>query len=329
MDTGILLETGTNELEILEFHIDGEPGPDTAADDDQGAEPQRHSFGVNVAKVMEVIESPRLEPQPGAAHPSFRGLIPLRSHILPVIDLAVWLGINKDPAPRDNVIVTEFSKTVTGFVVSGVTGIHRVGWPEVIPPDGYMPKTGTQAIIGLVERDGHFIQLLDLETIIADLSPDEIDFSAPPKFMAERELKVLVADDSATIRLMLKKTLERSGLAPMVVGNGQEALETLKELAARAQAESRPLSDFLDVLISDIEMPLMDGFSLTKFVKRDPLLKDVPVILYSSIITDELRHKGDSVGADMQIAKPDLERLPEIAMQLVAGRDAKRSPAHA
>ncbi|SNR78806.1 two-component system, chemotaxis family, response regulator CheV [Humidesulfovibrio mexicanus] len=320
MDTGILLETGTNELEILEFHIDSDRGSQD--------EPERHSFGVNVAKVMEVIESPRLEVQPGASHPSFRGLIPLRSHILPVIDLAVWLGINKSPAPRDNVIVTEFSKSVTGFVVSGVTGIHRVGWPEVIPPDGYLPKTGIQAIIGLVERDGHFIQLLDLETIIADLSPDELDFSAPPKVLAPREIKAVVADDSATIRLMIQKTLERSGIAPTVVGNGQEALGILRELAARAQAEARPVSDFIDVLISDIEMPLMDGFSLTKHLKLDPRLKDVPVILYSSIITDELRHKGESVGATMQIAKPDLERLPEIAVELAAASDAKRSAAN-
>jgi len=321
METGILLETGTNELEILEFHIDGEAGP--------GLEPERHFFGVNVAKVMEVIESPHLDPQPGAAHPSFRGLIPLRKHILPVIDLAVWLGIPKEAAPRDNVIVTEFSKTITGFVVSGVTGIHRVGWPEVIPPGGFMPKTDTQAIIGMVERDGHFIQLLDLETIIADLSPDEIDFSKPPKVVATRELKALVADDSATIRLMLKKTLERSGITPTIVDNGREALSALREIAVRAAAEARPVSDYLDILISDIEMPLMDGFSLTKYLKTDPLLRDVPVLLYSSIITDELRHKGDSVGADMQIAKPDLERLPEMTMQLVAARDAKRSPKNA
>jgi len=317
MDTGILLETGTNELEILEFHIDGEAGADQEAG--------RRFFGVNVAKVMEVIESPQLELQPGAAHPSFRGLIPLRSHILPVIDLAVWLGIPKAPAPRDNVIVTEFSKTVTGFVVSGVTGIHRVGWPEVIPPDGFMPKTGVQAIIGLVERDGHFIQLLDLETIIADLSPDEIDFNAPPSVVAPRAMKAMVADDSATIRLMLKKTLERSGITPIIVGNGQEALTALRELGAQAAAEGRPVTDLLDILISDIEMPLMDGFTLTKNVKSDPVLRQLPVVLYSSIITDELRHKGESVGADMQIAKPDLERLPEVAVQLVAANDAKRS----
>jgi two-component system chemotaxis response regulator CheV len=311
MDTGILLETGTNELEILEFHID--------------TDAERHSFGVNVAKVMEVIESPRLEPQPGAAHPSFRGLIPLRSHILPVIDLAVWLGVHRLQTPRDNVIVTEFSKTVTGFVVSGVTGIHRVGWPEVIPPDGFMPKTGTQAIIGLVERDGHFIQLLDLETILADLSPAELDFETPPAVTAPRPMTALVADDSATIRLMLKKTLERAGITPIVVGNGQEALTTLKGLRAQAEAEQRPLDHLVDILISDIEMPLMDGFTLTKHIKSDPALRALPVVLYSSIITNELRHKGESVGADLQIAKPDLERLPEVAISLTAQLDANRS----
>ncbi len=309
-DTGILLETGTNELEILEFFIDSQGEGEKP--------PERHFFGVNVAKVMEVIESPELEPQPGAAHPSFRGLIPLRRHILPVIDLAVWLNIDKAASPCENVIITEFSKTVTGFVVSGVTGIHRVGWPEVIPPDGYMPKTGVQAIIGLVEREGHFIQLLDLETIIADLSPAEIDFDAPPSTVAPNEIKALVADDSATIRLMLQKTLERSGITPTITSNGQEALDSLRAMADRAKAEDRPLSDFVDILISDIEMPLMDGFTLTKFVKTHPILRTLPVVLYSSIITDELRHKGESVGADLQIAKPDLERLPEVAVRLVS-----------
>jgi len=316
MRTGILLDTGTNELEILEFHIDSDAGPDDPS--------VRHSFGVNVAKVMEVIESPGLEPLPGATHPSFRGIIPLRSHILPVIDLAVWLSITKSPAPLDNVIVTEFSKAVTGFVVSGVTGIHRVGWPEVIPPDNYMPKTGVQAIIGLVERDGHFIQLLDLETIIADLSPSADQSDDAPAFVTTRELKALVADDSATIRLMLKKSLTRAGITPTIASNGQEALETARALARQAQAEGRPIQDFLDIVISDIEMPLMDGFTLTKNLKHDAVLRDLPVVLYSSIITDELRHKGQSVGADRQISKPDLETIPETAVQLVQEYEQKR-----
>ncbi len=316
MQTGILLDTGTNELEILEFHIDGDAGPEVPG--------ERHSFGVNVAKVMEVIESPALEPLPAAAHPSFRGIIPLRSHILPVIDLAVWLGIKKAPAALDNVIITEFSNTITGFVVSGVTGIHRVGWPEVIPPDGYLPKTGIQAIIGLVEREGHFIQLLDLETIIADLSPADDPHAAAPSFVAPRELKALVADDSATIRLMLKKSLSRAGITPTIVNNGQEALDTARALARQAAAEGRPIHDYLDIIISDIEMPLMDGFTLTKNIKTDKALGDLPVVLYSSIITDELRHKGQSVGADCQISKPDLERIPETAVRLVQEYEQKR-----
>lgn len=316
MQTGILLDTGTNELEILEFHIDSDAGP--------GGQGERHSFGVNVAKVMEVIESPGLEPLPGATHPSFRGIIPLRSHILPVIDLAVWLNINKAPAPLDNVIVTEFSKAVTGFVVSGVTGIHRVGWPEVIPPDGYLPKTGIQAIIGLVERDGHFIQLLDLETIIADLSPAQEFDTSVEAFVAHRELKALVADDSATIRLMLQKSLTRAGITPTITSNGHEALETARALARQAAAEGRPIHDFLDIVISDIEMPLMDGFTLTKNIKHDAVLRDLPVVLYSSIITAELRHKGQSVGADRQISKPDLESIPQTAVQLVQEYERNR-----
>ena len=307
--TNILLETGTNELEILEFHIDA-IGTGNAR--------EKHSFGVNVAKVMEVISSPGMEPQPSAPNPSFLGLIPLRSHILPVIDLAVWLNIPKVADALDNVIITEFSQTVTGFLVSGVTEIHRVGWAEVIPPDGYVPKGGTQAIIGLVERNGHFIQLLDLETILADLAPTSAAVRGAPEFVSPRVIRALVADDSATIRLMLQKCLTAANFEPNIVHNGQEALEVARRLAGQAQAEGRPITDFVEVVIADIEMPLMDGFTLTKNLKADPVLGALPVILYSSIITAELRHKGESVKADRQISKPEIERIPEVAAGLVA-----------
>lgn len=312
--TDILLETGTNELEILEFHIQEQlAGGDTAT----------HSFGVNVAKVMEVIESPNLEPQPSAAHPSYLGIIPLRGHVLPVIDLSVWLGIERSRSPHDIVIVTEFSKSVTGFLVTGVTGIHRLGWAEVIPPDGYVPKVGTQAVIGMVERDDHFIQLLDLETILSDLTPESMLEEEGPTHIAERTLRALVADDSATIRLMLQKSLAKANIEPTIVCNGQEALNSVRALARKAQEEGRPLSDLVDIIISDIEMPLMDGFTLTKNIKTDPALKSLPVVLYSSIITQELRHKGESVGADVQIAKPEMHRLPEVAIALVCGEGAR------
>ena len=307
--TNILLETGTNELEILEFHIDtcGKDGTT-----------ETHSFGVNVAKVMEVISSPGLEHQPSAPHPSYLGLIPLRAHILPVIDLAVWLNIPKSPNTLDNVIVTEFSQAVTGFLVTGVTEIHRVGWSEVIPPDGYMPKVGIQAIVGLVERNGHFIQLLDLETILADLAPSNKLEHETPEFVSPRTLRALVADDSATIRLMLKKILTAANFDPTIVNNGQDALDTARALVRKAEAEGRAITDYVDVVIAYIEMPLMDGFTLTKNLKTDPILGVLPVILYSSIITAELRHKGESVKADCQISKPEIGRIPEVAAGLVA-----------
>ncbi|WP_449241708.1 chemotaxis protein [Desulfovibrio sp.] len=307
--TEILLETGTNELEILEFHID-EQTP---------AGPVPCHFGVNVAKVMQVIESPRLTHPESATHPSFLGVIPLRHHILPVIDLAVWLNLDKAGHDQEVVIVTEFSQAVTGFLVSGVTEIHRVGWPEVIPPSKALGRVDTASIVGLVERGGRFIQLLDLEYILADLDPARAAQAWSTSAHVETHYSALVADDSATIRAMLQNNLEAAGFEVLMANNGSEALDRLQEVKNAAQDAGKPVTEFLDVLISDIEMPLMDGFSLTKSVKNDPVLKSLPVILYSSIITDELRHKGESVGADAQVAKPDLDQMARTAIGLISG----------
>ncbi|ADU62255.1 MAG: chemotaxis protein [Pseudodesulfovibrio sp.] len=308
-DTGILLETGTNELEILEFYIN-----ETIK---EGHPPVKNHFGINVAKVMQVIETPNLEPPESAPHPSFMGTIPLRDLILPVLDLSVWLELNMPKTERDIVIVTEFSKSVTGFLVSGVTEIHRVGWGEVIPPSSVISQS-TDSIIGLVDKGDHFIQLLDLETILTQFEPD--DGIALKR--SDREYKVLVADDSATIRTMLQQNLTSANFKPTITNNGSEALKTIMGYKAMAEEAGKDITEYVDIVVSDIEMPLMDGFSLTKNIKQDPVLKKLPVILYSSIITNELRHKGDSVGADMQITKPDLHTIPEVAIKLIEGTHA-------
>jgi two-component system chemotaxis response regulator CheV len=306
IDTGILLETGTNELEILEFYINEIR--------EEGKEAVPNFFGINVAKVMQVIETPNLEPPESAPHPSFMGTIPLRDLILPVLDLSVWLELDMPKTERDIVIVTEFSKSVTGFLVSGVTEIHRVGWGEVIPPSSII-STNTDAIVGLIDKGDYFVQLLDLETILSQFEPDD----GVEMAVSENEYKVLVADDSATIRAMIKANLTEANLKPIITNNGDEALRTVLDLKARAEAEGKDITEFVDLIISDIEMPLMDGFSLTKNIKEDPVLRKLPVILYSSIITNELRHKGESVGADMQISKPDLHTIPQVALELIEG----------
>jgi len=306
LDTGILLETGTNELEILEFYINEvrEPGKD----------PVPNFFGINVAKVMQVIETPNLVPPESAPHPSFMGTIPLRDLILPVLDLSVWLELDMPKTERDIVIVTEFSKSVTGFLVSGVTEIHRVGWGEVIPPSSII-STNTDAIVGLIDKGDYFVQLLDLETILSQFEPDD----GVEMAVSDNEYTVLVADDSATIRAMIKANLTEANFKPIVTNNGDEALRTIMDIKARAEAEGKDVTEYVDLVISDIEMPLMDGFSLTKRIKEDPALQGLPVILYSSIITNELRHKGESVGADMQISKPDLHTIPQVALDLIEG----------
>lgn len=312
----ILLETGTNELEILEFFI-----KEKTSEND--AEIPCY-FGVNVAKVMQVIESPNLEANESAVNPCFLGTIPLRDLVLPVLDLSIWLGMNKKESDFDVVIVTEFSKAVNGFLVSGVTEIHRVGWEEVEPPDTYTSKMGSPCIVGLVNRGDHFIQILDLEQILDDLKPDDED-EVLEMVVADREYKALVADDSSTIRQMLQDHLENAKFSYHIVKNGKEALDYLMDAKAMVEQGQGQLNDFVDIVISDIEMPLMDGFSMTKKLKEDKILKELPVILYSSIITNELKHKGQSVGADDQIPKPDLNRVASRALELIRQKQEQKA----
>lgn len=308
----ILLESGTNELEILEFFIDIPKGEDGPA--------ERCHFGVNVAKVMQVIESPDLEHPESAEHPCFLGTIPLRGHILPVLDLAVWLDLERKNNQFDIVIVTEFSQTVSGFLVSGVTEIHRVGWQEVLSPDKFMSRLENSCIVGIVEREDRFIQLLDLESILADLDPTLGGNANKASAVSTISYSALVADDSPTIRAMIEDSLTSANFRHTSVSNGEEAKNLLVEFKEQASREGRPVTDFLDAVISDIEMPLMDGFSLTKWIRQDSELSKLPVVLYSSLITEELRHKGESVGADDQVSKPDLHLLPGKILELIEAR---------
>jgi chemotaxis signal transduction protein/FixJ family two-component response regulator len=321
-ESEILLESGTNELEILELYIDEL--------DDRGARTSNF-FGINVAKVMQVIESPGFTHEPGASNDYYLGVISLRNHTVSILDLSVWLGLERAPADNEVVVVTEFSKTVTGFLVSGVTEIHRVGWGEVAPISSYLADMASANIIGTIRREDRFIQLLDLEQIVSELDPTAMNEAGRIERKTERQYRALVVDDSPTIRIMLRKNLSAAGFALIEAHNGEQALTLLRELAAAAgkkdAGESAP--GLVDIVISDIEMPLMDGFTLTKNIKSDPALRGLPVILYSSIITKELRHKGESVGADDQIAKPDMPSMADKAIALIESPDRRRGGATA
>jgi len=295
----ILLVAGTNELEIIEFFID------------EGPQRGLSSFGINVAKVLEVIESPGLVPLPGAPHPCFMGTIPLRDTALPVLDLAVWLDLPRAPRKNEVILVTRFNEHTTGFLTSGVTSIHRVHWRDVEPPHTALASLPSNCITGLLHLEDRFIPLLDLEKIILELDPVPVQDMPSP---AAIRLRAVVVEDSGVMRQLIREHLEAANFEVILAGNGQQALASL-------QKAQTPIPD---IVISDIEMPLMDGYTLTRQIKEDPKLAGVPVVLFSSLITDELRHKGESVGADGQIAKPQFGDLARLALSLI---EQRRTPA--
>lgn len=305
-ETKILLETGTNEMEILEFYVD------TGSDKDA-----RHCFGINVAKVLEVIESPGLHTLESAPHPCHLGVISLRGEPLPVLDLAAWLQLARVTDEHEVILVTEINKLFTGFLVTGVTQIHRVSWDEVEPPSPYMADMDSNCITALVKLEDHFVQLLDLEQLLAELDPSTRPKAIETAFPDGPRPKALIADDSASIRNVLVQNLTGADFEVQTASNGEQALQKLLAIKETATAEGRPITDWVDVVVSDVEMPRMDGYTLTRKIKEDPVLKALPVILFSSLISDNIRHKGVTVGADDQISKPEFGELSGRCLSLI------------
>ncbi len=304
----ILLETGTNELEIIEFFINEET--------DKGVE--THYFGVNVAKVLEVVEAPEgLTGSEAAVHPSFLGTIPLRDLILPVVDLSVWLTVDRAEDVNEPIIVTEFNAMITGFLVSGVTQIHRVNWKDVEPPSKYVASMDTNCITGTVKINDRFVLMLDLEQVLADLDGSGQMGGESSDIVADERYRALIADDSTSVRELLKNNFSKANFEVTVVGDGAEAWQKLLEIKAKAEVEGKSPLDYLDAVVSDIEMPQMDGYTLTRSIKEDPVLKVLPVTLFSSLISKGVHHKGEAVKADAQVTKPEFNGLTEKVIQLI------------
>ncbi|MGP0045597.1 MAG: chemotaxis protein [Syntrophobacteraceae bacterium] len=307
-NTNILLTTGTNEMEIVEFYID----------EIIGAQVYRGCYGINVAKVVEIIRKPKATSLPEAPA-GFLGTFLSRDRVIPIIDLAIQLGKNK---PKEEInpltIVTEFNKFTLAFVVSGVNRIHRLMW-EQIEPTGQFLNGMTNSVTGIVKMEDRNILILDMEKILGELNPQYAirdDVEIPP-INVDLNYKALIVDDSSPIRKILSKKLEQAGFVVRAKSDGSEAWEYLKELKTLSQKEKRPIYDYIDIVISDIEMPQMDGYRLCQSVKQDQVLKALPVVLFSSLINDKQIHKGQSVGADEQITKPESANLAQRAGQLI------------
>lgn len=311
--TNILLESGTNELEVVEFYLD-------ESDDYRG------HYGVNVAKVLEIIRMEPVTAMPNMSDPCVLGAFQYRDgRVVPLIDLSIYLKKTRIEKEEPKIIVTEFNHVITAFLVSGVTRIHRLSWSAVEPPGQFLQHVSSDAITGVVHLEGRVAFVLDMEKIVADLNPDlAISYEVPEQLSAAHKIyRIVHADDSASVRNLVKELLEGGGgFAVMQRDNGGDAWRLLQELKSRAEEENLPITDLVDGVITDIEMPSMDGLTLCRNIKEDPVLKVLPVALFSSLITERLAHKGVSVGADAQFAKPDLSSLSSKMIVLINSKQA-------
>lgn len=285
--TNILTEAGTNEVEVLIFQLnDGR-------------------YGVNVAKVREIIAGTGLTRLP-QSHPAVRGVFKLREQVVPLVDLRRFF---KMPAAENEehcrVIVMEFNNDRLGFLVDHVERIHRLSWKSMTE----VPWTGGEsdpAITSVMHVKDEMVLMLDFERIAFRIAGvNDLKSASPSKRNIDRAgVTILLADDSATMRRMLTKSLEDAKFGRLVVVNdGQAALDKLIEMA--------DAGDPPDIVITDIEMPKMDGLHLTKRIKEDPRLKHLPVIVFSSLVSDDNLKKCKAVGATRQLTKPQLPDLVE------------------
>lgn len=290
MENGILLESGTNELEILEFEVGG------------------NSYGINVAKIREILpyQKPTLVPN---AHSCVEGIFMPRDLIITIVNLAKSLNIQvPDNYDKDMYIVTNFNNLHVGFHVNRVLGIHRVSWSDISKPDSTLNQSGKSVATGIIKLQEKLIIILDFEKIVADISPEtslkvsDIDQLGPRERV---KLPILIAEDSPLLSKLILDCLIKAGYSNIATTmNGLEAWNKLLEFK-----KEKSIPQNCACVITDIEMPQMDGHRLTKLIKDDNELKDIPVIIFSSLVNDEMRRKGEAVGADAQLSKPEIGSL--------------------
>lgn len=296
MDTKILLENGTNELEVLEFTLDG------------------NSYGINVAKIREIITYQDVTPVPNA-HPSIEGIFMPRDVMITAIDLKNCLQRGTSE-PGGLFIVTNFNKLDIAFHVDEVLGIHRVSWGDIIKPNATVSTTEEGVSTGIIKRNDKLIIILDFEKIVTDINPEtglkvnEIDELGD---RVRLDIPILIAEDSVLLNKLIVDSLKKAGYVNLIhTENGEEAWNIITEYK-----KSGNIHDYVRCVITDIEMPIMDGHRLTKLIKSDDDTKDIPVVIFSSLVNEEMRRKGEALGADAQLSKPEIGNLVREIDKLV------------
>lgn len=291
---------GQNRLELLLFRLNG-----------------KQRFGINVFKVREVLQCPPLTILP-KLHQTVRGIAHIRGQTISVIDISLATGGEPiEDLSKCFIIISEYNRSIQGFLVGSVERIININWESILPP----PKGAGNVnyMTAVTEVDGELVEILDVEKILNEISPFEEEISA--EFMPDDDLDigekvVLVADDSSVARRQVQRALTTLGLKTILAGDGREAFNIIKEMAAD---DDVPITEKIALVISDIEMPEMDGYTLTAACRNDPNLKGLKIILHSSlsgVFNEAMVHK---VGANKFIAKFNPDDLALAVQQALDG----------
>ncbi|WP_312279926.1 chemotaxis protein [Oscillibacter sp.] len=298
-NSNILLETGTNEIEIMEFTVND------------------NLFGINVAKVREIMLSAPVKSMPHV-HPAVEGIFKPRDQVITVINLPRFLvDTDVEKQGKDLFIVTNFNMMYVAFRVHSVVGISRISWRDIQKPDKTISGGADGVATGIAQCGDDLVTILDFEKIVAEIAPEtsiqvgEIDRMGP-RIRSDRP--IYLAEDSLLLSQMIREALGKAGYTNLhAYPNGQELWDELIQMKSR-----RTAPDEVAMVITDIEMPQMDGHHLTKLIKDDQLLRKIPVVLFSSLISEEMRIKGKQVGADEQLSKPEIGHLVSVMDQLLS-----------
>ncbi|WGW01748.1 chemotaxis protein [Vibrio sp. YMD68] len=307
----ILTESGTNELEIIEFHLEKQL-PDGST--------KTCYYGINVAKVREVIQVPDTTDYPNA-QPHMVGVFSSRDILTPLVDLAGWLGVpTKAELEKKFVIVTDFNRMTNGFLIDSISRIHRISWNDVESPSQFLEAGEQDCVVAVVRKDGNLIMILDFEKIIADINPElsmekydvTVDRSVDlnQKIVTKRNAKtIMVVDDSAFIRSLIQDTLGSSGYNIIACKDGGEAHEKLMEIAKVAASENISVDELINAVVTDVEMPRMDGMHLVKRLRETPAYEATPIVMFSSLMSEDNRAKALALGANDTITKPEIGKM--------------------
>ena len=288
--------TSSNKFELLLFRLGAAPGRE-----------QHELYGINVFKVREIMTMPTVIPIVAASEYVI-GAADIRGQIIPVIDLPKLIGCNPSRG-RNILLVTEFARTTQGFAVEEVDDIVRLEWNQVLSAEGTAGGNLVTSIARIDgnEKDSRLVQVIDVEQVLRDVFPtrhpgvDPDEVGVPVRLPAGA--RILAADDSGFARKLIEQGLDAMGLDYVMTKTGLEAWSVLDQIARDAQAQDKRARDMIALVLTDLEMPEMDGFMLTRRIKGDERTSDIPVIIHSSLTGEANEAHVKNAGASGYVAK--------------------------